>query len=95
MGLRVAQPYCFLSKVIFIPQRVQSGPSLVEELANFFPNTQMASIPHINLFCSSERDPRLRDSVPRITGCFSIIKQQLLLIEHIIYAKSSTKSHTS
>ena len=95
MGLRVAQPSCFLSKVIFIPQRVQSGPNLVEELANFSPNTQTASILHINPFCSSERELRPRDSVPRITECFSIIKQQLLFIEHIICAKPSTKSHMS
>lgn len=73
MGLRVAQPYCFLSKVIFIPQGIQSGPNLVKEPAQFFPSTQLASILHVNLFCSSERDPGLRDYAPHITECFSII----------------------
>lgn len=58
-----------LSEVTFIPQGVQSGSNLVKELAKFLPSTQMANVLFITVFCSTA----LKDYVPLISECFSII----------------------
>ena len=58
-----------LFEVIFIPQGIQSGSNLVKELAKFLPSTQMANVLFITVFCSTA----LKDYVPLISECFSII----------------------
>lgn len=58
-----------LSEVISIPQGVQLGSNLVKELAKFLSSTQMANVLCITLFCSTG----LKDHVPLISECFSII----------------------